>query len=135
MPAPKFYDIATAYGDVVAEALAEQDGLFVHHMLADDGESFHEDKFVVSAISCGYRATRGYWFQSLETAVSYMNAVAPLTDWRAMMPDTPIAPAWPEVTKRPSDTHKRTKQEHEARSVRETKGFQPLPGSLGNWGR
>jgi hypothetical protein len=34
---------------------------------------------------------------------------------------------WPEATKRPSDTHKRTKQEHEARSARETKGFQPLP--------
>jgi hypothetical protein len=33
----------------------------------------------------------------------------------------------PEVTKRPSDTHKRTKQEHEARSARETKSFQPLP--------
>src|SRR5271165_4375021 len=33
----------------------------------------------------------------------------------------------PEVTKRPSDTHKRTKQEHEARPARETKGFQPLP--------
>jgi hypothetical protein len=36
----KFYDIATANGDVVAEALAQKDGLFVHHMLADDGESF-----------------------------------------------------------------------------------------------
>src|SRR5271155_3575493 len=38
---------------------------------------------------------------------------------------------WPEVTKRPSDTHKRTKQEHEARPARETKGFQRLPASLG----
>ena len=41
----------------------------------------------------------------------------------------------PEVTKRSSDTHKRTKQEHEARSVRETKGFQSLSGSLGIGGR
>ena len=40
-------------------------------------------------------------------------------------------PDRPEVTKRSSDTHKRTKQEHEARSVRETKGFQPLSGLLG----
>src|SRR6266478_3970467 len=33
----------------------------------------------------------------------------------------------PEVTKRPSDTHKRTKQEREARPARETRGIQPLP--------
>jgi hypothetical protein len=39
---PKFYNIATAYGDVLAEALAQQDGLFVHYMLADAGESFHQ---------------------------------------------------------------------------------------------
>src|SRR5271170_6939150 len=36
-------------------------------------------------------------------------------------------PGWPEVTKRPSDTHKRTKPEHEVRPARETKGFQRLP--------
>jgi Resolvase, N terminal domain len=36
-------------------------------------------------------------------------------------------PSWPELTKRLSDTHKRTKHEHEARPARETKGFQPLP--------
>ena len=35
--------------------------------------------------------------------------------------------SWPEVTKRPSDTDKRTKQEHEARPARGTKGFQRLP--------
>jgi hypothetical protein len=92
MTTAKFYDIATALGHVAAEVLAQKDGLFVHRLLDDDGESFHDDKFVVSAISCGYRATRGYWFRSVETAVSYMHAIAPLTDWRAMMPDTPIHP-------------------------------------------
>jgi Helix-turn-helix domain of resolvase/Resolvase, N terminal domain len=37
------------------------------------------------------------------------------------------APKSAEVTKRPADTHKRTKQEHKARPARETKGFQRLP--------
>jgi hypothetical protein len=32
-----------------------------------------------------------------------------------------------EATKLPSDTHKWTKEEHEARPARETKGFQRLP--------
>jgi hypothetical protein len=100
MPAPKFYDIATAYGDVVAEALAEQHGLFAHHMLADDGESFHQDKFVVSAISCGYR-----------------NAIAPLTDWRAMMPDTPIHPALRTAVRRILSEHEPAGQDDAAPAV------------------
>jgi hypothetical protein len=64
MTAPRFYFIPTGYGDVVAVALAQKDGLFMHYMLADDGESFHHDQFVVSVTSCGYSASRGYWFRS-----------------------------------------------------------------------
>ena len=124
MTEPNFYDIATALGPVVAEALAQKDGLFVHRMLADDGESFHDDKFVVSAISCGYRATRGYWFASVEQPSATWTRLLPLPIGARSCPTRqftlPCAPPFAEILR----NHEPAGQDNEDAAIPDTAWIQ-----------
>jgi hypothetical protein len=81
--ASKYYDIASSDGPLPVEVLAENNGLFVHADWDSDG-------LTVSAVSCGFNVARGFWFRSLDQAVGYMNAIAPLADWPTVTPETPI---------------------------------------------
>jgi hypothetical protein len=77
-----------------AEVLAEQDGLFVHHWFSPEDGYMEPDRFSVSAISCGYNVSGGGYFESLPSAIGYMKAIASITDWTKVTPETPIRPEW-----------------------------------------